>query len=176
MWTQDRSGQRANVALGFSALSRYANKPSHYFGAVIGRYANRIAGGRFELDGATYERVRNDGANSLHGGPRGFDKHVWTISAATAATEAARVVFRHTSRHLEMVYPGTTQIEATYTTVSAGSLRSPTRALILDCDGVLAETERSVHLRARAEVDDDCSRLHPRRARCAPRYASRSHR
>jgi len=94
---------------------------------VVGRYANRIAGGRFELEGATYELVRNDGGNSLHGGPRGFDKHVWSIAAATAGREAAQVVFRHTSGDLEMGYPGTMQVEAAYT-LGAGSLRLDLRA------------------------------------------------
>jgi aldose 1-epimerase len=127
LWTPDKSGQRANVALGFSSLSGYTSRPNHYFGAVIGRYANRIAGGEFKLDGATYELVRNDGANSLHGGSCGFDKQVWSIAAAVADHRAARVVFRHTSRDLEMGYPGTMQVEATYT-LSDWSLRLDLRA------------------------------------------------
>jgi aldose 1-epimerase len=127
MWMPDRDGERANVALGFSALPGYTGSPSHYFGAVIGRYANRIAGGRFELDGATYELVRNDGRSSLHGGPRGFDMQVWSIAAAVADDEAARVVFRHTSRDLEMGYPGTMQVEAAYG-LSGCSLRLDLRA------------------------------------------------
>jgi len=127
VWTPDRRGRRANVVLGFSDLSGYTSKPDHYFGAVIGRYANRIAGGTFELDGATYELVRNDAGNSLHGGPCGFDKQVWSIAAATAGRRGARVVLRHTSRDLEMGFPGTMQVEATYT-LGAGSLRLDLRA------------------------------------------------
>ncbi len=122
VWMPDRDGLHANVALGFSALSGYIGNPSHYFGAVIGRYANRVAGGRFELDEESYELVCNDGASSLHGGPRGFDKQVWKTVAATAGSEAARVVFRHLSRDLEMGYPGTMQVEAAYT-LSSDSLR-----------------------------------------------------
>jgi aldose 1-epimerase len=127
VWTPDRHGRRANVALGFSALSGYTGNPSHYFGAVIGRYANRISGGRFELDETTYELVRNDGASSLHGGPRGFDKQVWRTVAAAADRKAARVVFHHASRDLEMGYPGTMQVEAAYT-LSVDSLRLDLRA------------------------------------------------
>jgi aldose 1-epimerase len=111
----DGNGQRANVALGFSTLAGYTDNPSHYFGAVIGRYANRIAGASFVLDGVTYVLVRNDSASSLHGGPRGFDKQVWSVAAASADREAARVVFRHSSPDLDMGYPGTMAVEASYT-------------------------------------------------------------
>jgi aldose 1-epimerase len=127
VWVPDRDGRRADVALGFSALSGYVGNPSHYFGAVIGRYANRVAAGRFELDGDTYELVRNDGASSLHGGPLGFDKHVWSAAAASADHDGARVVFHRASPHLEMGYPGTMQVEAAYT-LSADSLRLDLRA------------------------------------------------
>jgi aldose 1-epimerase len=126
-WVPDRSGRRADVALGFSTLPGYLGSPNHYFGAVIGRYANRVAGGRFELDGEIYELVRNDGASSLHGGPRGFDKHVWSVAAAAADREAARVVFHRSSPHLEMGYPGTMEVEAAYT-LSGDSLRLDLRA------------------------------------------------
>jgi aldose 1-epimerase len=127
VWVPDRDGRRADVVLGFSTLSGYLADPSHYFGAVIGRYANRVAGGRFELDGEIYELVVNDGASSLHGGPRGFDKQVWSVEATSADREAARVVFRRSSPHLEMGYPGTMQVEAAYT-LSADSLRLELRA------------------------------------------------
>jgi aldose 1-epimerase len=127
VWAPDGDGRRADVALGFSTLSGYVADPGHYFGAVIGRYANRVACGRFELDGEIYELVRNDGASSLHGGPRGFDKHVWSVAAASADREAARVVFHRSSPHLEMGFPGTMQVEAAYT-LSADSLRLELRA------------------------------------------------
>ena len=72
----DRDGTIANVALGFDNLDDYATK-SPYFGAIVGRYANRIANGRFTLDGVTYDVPVNNGPNSLHGGIKGFDKQVW---------------------------------------------------------------------------------------------------
>src|SRR5258708_5112560 len=72
----DRKGSLDDVVLGYDSLSQYvANNP--YFGAIIGRYGNRIAHGRFTLDGHTYPLPKNDGDNSLHGGTRGFDKVVW---------------------------------------------------------------------------------------------------
>ena len=86
LWAPDRDGRCANIVLGFADIEGYTSEPSHYFGAIIGRFANRIGGGRFTLDGLTYELPRNDGGNSLHGGPRGFDKHVWRIAAAAVAT------------------------------------------------------------------------------------------
>ena len=122
LWAPDRDGRRANIVLGFADIDGYTREPSHYFGAIIGRVANRIGGGRFTLDGLAYELARNDGGNSLHGGPRGFDKQVWTIVGASVASHLGRVVFRHTSPDGEMGYPGTLEVEAAYT-LSAGSLR-----------------------------------------------------
>jgi aldose 1-epimerase len=118
LWSPDREGRRANIVLGFADLDGYTSEPSHYFGAIIGRFANRIGGGRFTLDGRAYELPQNDGGNSLHGGPRGFDKRVWKIVAASAG----RVVFRHTSVDGEMGYPGTLEVEAAYT-LTESSLR-----------------------------------------------------
>ena len=122
LWAPDRDGRPANVVLGFADIDGYTREPSHYFGAIIGRVANRIGGGRFTLDGLDYELAPNDGGNSLHGGPRGFDKQVWTIVRASVASDLGRVVFRHTSPDGEMGYPGTLEVEAAYT-LSAGSLR-----------------------------------------------------
>ena len=74
----DRSGHMADVALGYDDLVGYVEHPD-YFGATIGRYANRIAGGRFSLDGRQFQLSQNDKENSLHGGAKGFDKRVWKI-------------------------------------------------------------------------------------------------
>jgi aldose 1-epimerase len=72
----DKNGKLQDVALGFDNLDQYI-KDSPYFGAIIGRYGNRIAKGQFKLDGKQYQVPTNDGPNALHGGPKGFDKEVW---------------------------------------------------------------------------------------------------
>ncbi len=111
----------ANIVLGFAELDGYTSRPNHYFGAIVGRFANRIRGGRFSLDGAPYELARNEGGNSLHGGPSGFDKRVWRIVAASGG-DTGRLVFRYTSPDGEMGFPGSLEVEAAYT-LNAGSLR-----------------------------------------------------
>src|SRR5690606_37958273 len=73
----DRHGRIEDVALGFDTLAHYLER-GRYFGAVIGRFANRIAGGRFTLDGVEYRLPVNDGPNSLHGGTQGFDRRLWS--------------------------------------------------------------------------------------------------
>src|SRR4051812_45636987 len=75
----DRAGARADVVLGFPDLDGYLRHPEPYLGALVGRYANRIAGARFPLAGRTYALEPNNGPNSLHGGSHGFDKRVWDV-------------------------------------------------------------------------------------------------
>lgn len=82
----DRQGRFANVALGFDSLAKYEGEHP-YFGAITGRYANRIGGGRFSLDGVEYQLFKNDGGNSLHGGDLGFDKRIWSASEQDGALE-----------------------------------------------------------------------------------------
>ena len=82
----DRSNRVGNVVLGFSSLADYVDKSGGggiYFGALIGRYANRIAKGRFTLDGRTYSLAVNNGPNALHGGIEGFDKQIWEVEPAS---------------------------------------------------------------------------------------------
>ena len=124
----DRHGRLLNVALGFSTLAAYVGNDGHYFGATIGRYANRIGGARFTLDGVEHELVANDGENSLHGGPAGLDKQVWQLVTASADHDSARVVLRHTSHDGEMGYPGTLEVGTTYTLTNDGSLHIAYRA------------------------------------------------
>lgn len=115
----DRSGRFADVALGFDRLEPYL--PRHpYFGALIGRYGNRIGGARFELDGQTYQLAANNGPNHLHGGVRGFDRHVW--AAEPIGGGAAGVAFTRTSPDGEEGYPGTLQARVTYTLTDANEL------------------------------------------------------
>jgi aldose 1-epimerase len=117
----DRHGERANVALGFDNLGDYLTR-SPYFGTITGRYANRIAGGTFILDGVRYGVPVNDGPNSLHGGTVGLDKHVWQAEAAGADGSPA-LVLRHVSPAGDQGYPGTLRVTVTYTFTAGDTLR-----------------------------------------------------
>ncbi len=108
----DRQGAGADVVLGYSDLDSYLSKPE-YFGATVGRVANRIAHGRFALDGKTYELDRNDAANTLHGGRRGFDKVLWRV-AAVKRGQIASVELQFVSPDGEEGFPGTLTTTATY--------------------------------------------------------------
>jgi aldose 1-epimerase len=110
----DRDGHFADVVLGYPSLEGYLEKPQ-YFGATVGRYANRIAKGRFVLDGHTYQVPVNDGPNSLHGGTRGFDKVLWTISAVSHDADKASVTLTYVSPDGDMGYPGKLSVSAQYT-------------------------------------------------------------
>ncbi|MFJ8195771.1 aldose epimerase family protein [Streptomyces sp. NPDC096152] len=114
----DRDGRPADVVLGFPGLDGYLDHPGPYFGALVGRYANRIAGGRFALDGRTHTLARNDGDNSLHGGERGFDKRVWEVTPVAHGVRLSRV-----SPHGEEGFPGRLEVTATYTLDESGALR-----------------------------------------------------
>jgi aldose 1-epimerase len=109
----DRNGKPANIVLGFDSLDGYVktgNKP--YMGAIIGRYANRIAGGTFELDGKTYHVPKNDGDNALHGGINGFNKKVWSAKEIRDGVELTYV-----SKDGEEGFPGTLTTSVRYTLV-----------------------------------------------------------
>jgi aldose 1-epimerase len=110
--TPDRAGHLDDIVLGFDSLSGYLGD-SPYFGAVVGRYANRIARGQFRLDGATYRLAINNGLNSLHGGKRGFDKVLWTGEPFHAG-DTSGVRFNYTSPNGEEGYPGTLAVGVTY--------------------------------------------------------------
>ena len=115
--TPDRKGKFANVALGFDNLADYVAK-SPYFGAITGRYANRIANGTFTLDGIAYTLAKNNGPNSLHGGIKGFDKQVWQ-----AAIVPGGVKFSYTSPDGEEGYPGALKVDVTYTLTNKNELK-----------------------------------------------------
>jgi aldose 1-epimerase len=114
----DRQGRLANVVLGLDSLSGYAHRSPH-FGAIAGRYANRIARGRFTIDGVEYRLETNNGPNALHGGRKGFDKVVW--QAASGAGES--VVLSYLSRDGEEGYPGNLAVEMTYSLGATAELR-----------------------------------------------------
>jgi aldose 1-epimerase len=122
----DRDGNRANVALGFDNLADYRAR-SPYFGTITGRYANRIAGGTFTLDGIRYQVPVNDGPNSLHGGTVGLDKHVWQAAPVSEDGEPA-LALRHVSPAGDQGYPGTLRIAVTYTLAAGDALRIDYRA------------------------------------------------
>jgi aldose 1-epimerase len=108
----DREGRKADVTLGYATLAEYVANPQ-YFGSSVGRFANRIAGGRYVLDGRTHQAPVNDGANSLHGGPAGFDKAVWEIASVRSGPTAS-VTLRHVSPDGDQGYPGAVTVLATY--------------------------------------------------------------
>jgi aldose 1-epimerase len=111
--TPDRHGQFDDVVLGFDAFDDYLTK-ARYFGSIVGRYGNRIAGGRFMLDGSTVQLTVNGGANHLHGGKKGFDRAIWQGEPFERPTGNG-VTFTHTSPDGEEGYPGTLNASVTYT-------------------------------------------------------------
>ncbi len=105
----DRTGQMSSVVLGAATLDGYLNGRVPFMGATIGRFANRIAGGEFQLDGQTYQIPKNNAGNSLHGGNEGFDRKVWT-----AKPTADGVVMTLVSPDGDMGFPGTLNISVTF--------------------------------------------------------------
>ncbi len=124
--TPDRQGRSGDVVLGHDSLDGYLEH-SPYFGAVVGRFANRIARGRFALDGVTYQLAHNDGENHLHGGVRGFDKRLWRGEVLTEDAQPA-VAFRYVSEDGEEGYPGRLDVVVSYVLASSGELRVRYRA------------------------------------------------
>ena len=109
LYTPDRHGTLGDIVLGFETLDEYVNNPL-YFGPLIGRHANRIANGKFSLNGVDYQLGRNNGGNHLHGGFKGFDKRVWT-----AAEEESSLRLSYLSKDGEENYPGNLHAEVRYT-------------------------------------------------------------
>lgn len=107
----DKNGRKSNIVLGFDSLSGYLAHPP-YFGALIGRYGNRIANGKFKLDNVAYTLAANNGKNHLHGGNKGFDKVVW--DAATVNDSTAALLLSYVSRDGEEGYPGTLKVNVQY--------------------------------------------------------------
>jgi aldose 1-epimerase len=121
MHVPDRDGKLADVVLGFDDLAGYlGNRP--FFGATVGRVANRIAGAKFTLDGKDYKLAANNGPNSLHGGNKGFDKAVWKAEAKEAPDGVA-VRFTHRSPDGDEGYPGNLDVAVTYTLTNKDELK-----------------------------------------------------
>ena len=117
----DRDGKLADVVLGFDSLAGYFDK-SPYFGAIVGRYGNRIGAGRFTLDGHDYTLAGNDHGQALHGGLRGFDKVLWTATPKVTAAGPA-LVLHYLSKDGEEGYPGNLDVTVTYTLTEKNELR-----------------------------------------------------
>lgn len=108
--TPDRNGKLADVVLGFSSIDGYLTAKENFHGALIGRVGNRIAKGKFTLDGVEYTLPLNNGANHLHGGPAGFHKAVWNVKAVTDTS----VILNYLSEDGEMGYPGNLKVDVQY--------------------------------------------------------------
>jgi aldose 1-epimerase len=126
LYAPDRAGRSEDVVLGYGSAREYLAKPQ-YFGAAIGRYANRIARGRFTLDGREHRLETNDGPNHLHGGPHGFDKAMWRIDSLSGGHEA-RAVLSRLSADGEGGYPGELHATTTYTLNDRNTLTIEYRA------------------------------------------------
>lgn len=139
--TADRNGKFADIVLGFDSLSGYtAPTNTGYFGALIGRYANRLAHGTFTLDGKQYQIPRNEGANTLHGGNRGFNKRVWDSKASEAGTPGVQL--HYLSPDGEEGFPGNLNVTVDYTLDDKNNLRVDYTATT-DKDTVLNLTNHS---------------------------------
>jgi aldose 1-epimerase len=118
LWTPDKSGVSGNIILGYDSLAGYRQKKNPYFGALIGRYANRIHHGTFKIDDKTYTLDLNDRGNSLHGGVKGFDKVIWTVNSVNDSSLA----LSYSSHDGEEGYPGNLNVKVVYTLTSENGL------------------------------------------------------
>lgn len=165
--TQDRTGNFGNVALGFGHPEDYKHKNVPYFGALIGRFGNRIARGRFTLDGKTYSLAVNNGPNHLHGGITGFDKVFWK-----AEQNANTLALTYTSKDGEEGYPGNLRVTVTYELTETNELKIRYEAetdkatpanltqhtyfnLTAEKDQTVLDHEIAIHAEEYTEVDQD---------------------
>jgi aldose 1-epimerase len=116
----DRNGRIADITLGYDDAASYVTKPN-FWGQTVGRYANRIAGGTFAIDGKTYRLPLNDKTNSLHGGTKGFDKYVWQITDIKSGPQASVTMVMHSPAG-DQGYPGTLDVTVTYSLDDNGAL------------------------------------------------------
>jgi len=137
--TPDRAGHMDDVVLGFDNLDGYL-KPEPYFGALIGRYGNRIGHAQFKLDGVVYHLAKNDGDNTLHGGLKGFDKRVWKARDVSKGSPAVELTYL--SKDGEESFPGNLSVTVVYTLTEANELKIDYTATT-DKDTVLNLTNHS---------------------------------
>jgi len=120
-WTSpDKSGNKSSIIIGFDSLSTYLQKPP-YFGALVGRYGNRIGDAKFTLDGKEYKLAANNGKNALHGGLKGFDKVVW--NATTVSDTIPSLTLTYLSKDGEEGYPGNLKVIVQYTLTEDNELK-----------------------------------------------------
>ncbi len=140
LYIPNRSDKLLDVVLGYDSLSGYL-KVSPYFGAIVGRYGNRINKGQFKLNGKEYQLTINDGKNHLHGGTNGFDKRVWTAEEVKSDLGPA-LKLTYKSTDMEEGYPGNLTLEATYTLTDNNELRIDYKATT-DKETILNPTHHS---------------------------------
>jgi aldose 1-epimerase len=122
IYVPDRKGNFADIVLGYETIEEYI-KGNPYFGAICGRYANRIANGKFVIDGVIYNLPLNNGPNSLHGGPDGFNNQVFDAKGVISTFNGEQVEMEYTSKDGEMGYPGTLTLKVTYSVTDSNELR-----------------------------------------------------
>jgi aldose 1-epimerase len=125
LWTPDQSGKSGNIILGYDSLSGYLQKGNPYFGAIVGRYANRINHGTFTMDGKSYTLVANDNGNTLHGGLKGFDKVIWTVNQVNDSS----LSLSYSSPNGEEGFPGNLTVKVVYTVDAKNALQIDYTAL-----------------------------------------------
>ena len=110
LWTPDRQGIYEDIVLGYPNINDYLNSKEKYFGALIGRYGNRIANGKFSINGKEYDLAKNNGVNHLHGGNKGYDSVVWDAKQVDGQT----LELQYVSKNMEEGYPGNLTIKVVY--------------------------------------------------------------
>ncbi|MGB7769560.1 MAG: aldose epimerase family protein [Verrucomicrobiia bacterium] len=150
-----RDGHMGDVVLGYDNLEDYLTN-SPYFGALIGRYGNRIAKGRFTLDGVAYQLPVNSPPNSLHGGTRGFDKRLWTVKKAEVTPNGPRLELDYLSKDGEEGYPGNLKVKATYTLLARENVLHLVFHATTDRDTIINLTAHSYfNLTGHGTIDHD---------------------
>ena len=177
--TPDRQGRPGHVVLGFPTLRQYETTGADdelYFGALLGRYTNWIARGRFTLDGRRYQLTLSDPPNTIHGGKTGFDKRVWDVQSQATSGESVGALLSYVSPDGEEGYPGTLKVGVTYTLSDDGTFAIRYRATT-DKDTILNLSEpyelqpgwrRVARRHPRAHPHRGCGSLHAARPDAAP--------
>lgn len=119
LWVPDKNGNFEDIVTGYNTLDGYLNSNEIYYGALIGRYGNRIAQGRFTLNDTVYSLVQNNGENHLHGGTKGFNDVIWEASQPDGQT----LVLQYTSPHMEEGYPGNLEVKVQYQLTNENELK-----------------------------------------------------